>query len=133
MDNFEKILEYFDHWNELKKDLHFNKQRPYFKEREVWWASMGHNLGDEENGKNERFERPVLIVRGFYNHLFLALPLSTQPKKGNYYYPITGQRIHGIVILSQIKILDAKRLIRKIEMLDELVFIDIIKKFKDLI
>ena len=134
MDKTEKIAEYFDHWNELKKSLHLFKVRPpYFKEREVWWASIGQNLGDEQNGKNEYFERPVLIVKRFYQNIFLGLPLSTKPKKGNYYYSIVGEKIHGIIILSQMKIFDAKRLLRKIEVIDEATFCDIVKRLKDLI
>lgn len=123
---------YFDDWNFVKKEIHFSKERPYFKKREVWWASVGQNIGDEQNGKNIRYERPVLIVQKYYNNLFLALPLSTKVKKGNYYFRIVGEKVDGVVILSQGRIIDAKRLIRKIETVEEDTFSEIVKQYKDL-
>jgi mRNA interferase MazF len=123
----------FDEWNDLKKTLHSNDFRPYFKAREIWWASLGQNIGDEENGKNERFDRPVLIIQKFYNNLLLALPLSTKVKEGSYYFRIRGVKVDGIVILSQSRIIDAKRLIRRIEILDLYTFECIKKKYIDLL
>jgi hypothetical protein len=54
----------FDGWNNVKKkvDTH-NTSSLYFKEREIWWASTGVNIGSESDGKNELFERPVLILK----------------------------------------------------------------------
>ena len=133
MNEFEKVSEYFDHWNGLKKELHFYKKRPYFKEREVWWASIGHNLGDEENGKHEHYERPVLIVKRYYQNMFLYLPLTTKIKDGNYYYRKVVNNKDGVVILSQGRVIDAKRLIRKIETMDEYSFENVVKQYNDLI
>jgi hypothetical protein len=31
----------------------------YFREKEIWWACLGANIGFEQNGKNENFERPI--------------------------------------------------------------------------
>ncbi len=54
----------FDRWNNQKKVIQqLNNQGILFSEREVWWCALGENIGDEENGKNELFERPVLIIR----------------------------------------------------------------------
>ena len=47
------FLKEFDKWNELKKKLH-NSEKPkkfYFREREIWWCSLGLNIGFEEDGK----------------------------------------------------------------------------------
>lgn len=46
----------FDSWNELKKGLE-NTNRLldkefFFHEREIWWTSLGLNLGHEQDGKN---------------------------------------------------------------------------------
>lgn len=35
----------------------------YFKERQIWWASIGQNIGVEANGKNKKYERPVIILK----------------------------------------------------------------------
>ncbi len=42
----------FNNWNSLKQELDKNEKVLFFKEREVWWCSIGLNLGHEENGKN---------------------------------------------------------------------------------
>ena len=58
----EEILKSFIEWTKLKIKIHFRKENVYFKEREIWWASLGMNIGYEENGKNETFERPTLVL-----------------------------------------------------------------------
>ena len=60
----------FDSWNTEKKQLEeFGPDVLIFHEREIWWCSIGVNLGDEQDGKNELFERPVLVVRKFNRKL----------------------------------------------------------------
>jgi mRNA interferase MazF len=63
--------------------------------------------------------RPVLIIRKFNKNIFLAIPLSTKVKPDNPYYieiSLHGQQISAMV--SQIRVLDAKRLHKKIGTLD---------------
>lgn len=101
----------FDTWNKKKKELSDGK-RVYFKKGDIWYASIGKNIGDEEDGKNIFFERPILIIRKFNNNVFLGLPLTTnEVKEGKYYHKLisfTG----STVILSQVRLFDAKRLLR---------------------
>ena len=52
--------------------------RVLFKEGEVWWCSVGLNVGEEEFGKGERFVRPVLIFKKFTQNSFLGIPLTGQ-------------------------------------------------------
>ena len=53
-------------WNILKTNINSVPNAPLaYKERDVWWVSLGHNIGDEEDGKGNSFSRPVLIVKGF--------------------------------------------------------------------
>ena len=33
-----------------------------FKERDIFWVSIGQNIGYEQNGKSDIFSRPVLIL-----------------------------------------------------------------------
>ena len=108
----------FDNWNKEKKNLEdVGHTELFFHEREIWWASIGINLGDEQDGKNDLYERPVLVLRKFNRKLAWILPMSTQDKKGTYYYPLKhGEKIFTI-ILSQLKLVSVKRfrrLIRKI-------------------
>lgn len=103
----------FDNWNVRKKQLS-NARRVYFHKGDVWFASVGKNIGDEEDGKHSTFERPILIVRKFNNNIFLGVPLtSNEYKEGKYYHKLIS--FYGsTVILSQVRLFDAKRLLRLI-------------------
>jgi len=37
----------FDKWNMKKKKLDKNKRDLLFKEGEIWWCSLGVNIGEE--------------------------------------------------------------------------------------
>lgn len=123
----------FDKWNELKKEIDvLNKpENFYFQEREIWWCSLGVNVGFEEDGKNDNFERPVLIIRKFNKYVLWILPLTRSRKTGDYYFLITqGDEDDSVVILSQIRLISSKRLLRKMRMMDEAEFKDIKDKVK---
>ena len=70
----------FDGWNPIKKSLDDTKSTPTFKEREIWWCSVGINIGHESDGKNELYHRPVLIIRKFSKRLFWGIPTTSQNK-----------------------------------------------------
>ena len=123
----------FNQWNELKKTIQDKDFRPFFKIREIWWASIGQNIGDEQYGKNEYFERPVLIIARFYRNLALVLPISSKVKNGSYYYPLRCEKITGVVILSQSRVIDVKRLLRRVETLNIEEYNEIICKYKKLL
>ena len=100
----------FDTWNEQKKSIHNIQQCPMFKEREVWWCSLGANVGDEQNGKGSSFTRPVLVLKKFNRNLFLGVPMSTKIKDNKFYHRISFREKEQSALLSQIKVIDAKRL-----------------------
>lgn len=123
----------FDDWNELKKKSNTKKLVPLFAEREVWWCSLGVNIGFEEDGKGGDYLRPVLIVRKFNKHVFYAIPITSKKKQNHFHYLIVAGKINGSVILSQMKLIDAKRLFYKMGKIDENDFFEITKKLKALI
>lgn len=126
------FLKDFDKWNEVKKKLHIRKEDILFHEREIWWCAVGINIGFEENGKNDLFERPVLIVRKFNKYVLWVLPLTRSQKTGGYYYRITqGDEDDSVVILSQLRLISSKRLLRKMRMLKISEFKEIRDKVKD--
>ncbi len=86
---------------------------PIFKEREVWWCSIGANIGDEEDGKNEFFSRPVLVVRKFNKKIFWGVPLSTQIKDNPNYCKIFFKDKIQCAMLTQLRLFDRKRLTKK--------------------
>lgn len=131
----EKILRWFSEWAKLKPHIHFSDRQNIFpKRREIWWASIGQNIGVEVNGKNKQFERPVLIVRVFNADFVLAVSISSQEKKGEYYYPFTnpaGEK--NVVVLSEIRAISSKRLVRIVGEMGSADFSAIIARLKQMI
>ncbi|MCE3233454.1 MAG: hypothetical protein K0R98_1711 [Rickettsiaceae bacterium] len=124
----------FDSWNNLKKASNLRESGVPFKEREVWWCRLGVNVGDEEDGKGQFFLRPVLIIRKFNSRLFIGLPFSTAIKEHNYfYYKFEFKGREQSVILSQIRLLDSKRLWNKMGSVGKEEFNNIKEKAKELI
>ena len=109
-----KSEEVFNNWNEQKQRSHFDKQRPFFHEQEVWFCALGANIGFEQDGKGEGFLRPVLILKKFNNAIFWALPMTKNIKQGIYYVTVSfKENNQSSLILSQIRLVDAKRLVYK--------------------
>lgn len=123
----------FLQWHEMKRNLESLDRRVYFRGREIWWCSLGENLGAEQDGKHERFERPVLVIRKFNKDLFWGVPLTSTRKESRFYFPI---EIHGTsrsVILSQLKTMSSKRLTRRLAKVHPRIFQQIIQGFLSLI
>ncbi len=59
------VIKKFIAWTKLKIKIYISERVIYFREGEIWWASLGANIGYEEDGKNENFERPILIFKKF--------------------------------------------------------------------
>jgi len=120
------MLKRFDEWNETKKELEIYAYPPYFKRREIWWCHLGANIGYEQDGKGKDFSRPVLILNSYNRNIFTAVPLSSKIKSDNFYYKeVIYNKKRYSVIISQIRLLDSKRLIRKIATLDRQQFEDV--------
>ncbi len=107
----------FDTWNYLKKNIDLQEVAPdrFPKESEVWMASLGKNIGYEQNGSGDAFSRPILIVKKFNNHMFWVVPLSTKQKSLDFYFNYTDpNNQHVSAILAQMKLCSIKRLKRKL-------------------
>jgi mRNA interferase MazF len=114
-----KYIKNFDGWNVKKKEADSNGSKPpLFKERDVWWLSVGVNVGFEEDGKHGNFARPVLIIRKFNRYLFMGLPMSTKIKENKYYFKVTLQGKTVSVLISQLRAFSSKRLWYKLGELD---------------
>lgn len=123
----------FDSWNNQKKrlDRHVRSYSLFFHEREVWWCSLGLNVGVEADGKNEYFERPVLIIRKFNGEMLWVLPMTSKQKIGIYYMKISHDQRDSWVCLFQIRTVSTKRLLRKIGMISESEFKQVSRKIID--
>lgn len=125
-----RIIELFVSWTKLKFRIHSQQKRIFFKEREIWWASLGMNVGYEQNGKHETFERPVLVIKKFNNDLLWILPMTRKKKEGIYYVETMYKERYSYIILSQLRTISAKRLLRKVRTLPEKEFKQIRRKIK---
>jgi mRNA interferase MazF len=124
----------FDKWNLEKKSIHSNQEFPFYNEREIWWCSLGVNVGFEQDGTGQKFDRPVLVIKGFNKNTFLCVGLTGKKKIGKYYFYLG--KIEGrdsTAVLSQIRVIDTKRLIRKIETLEDKTFQELMKSVKKMI
>ena len=102
-------------WHTEKANLQENKTRPGFYEREVWFCSMGTNIGYEQDGRGSKFLRPVVVIKKFNKEILWAIPLTTKEKQGKYYFTFAlGEGGLSTAILSQLRLIDAKRLEYKI-------------------
>ena len=123
----------FNHWNNLKQKLDDKQNAPAFKQRDVWWCHLGINVGDEENGKNKVYSRPILIIKKFNNRIFWGVPLTTQIKEKHYYHKIHFKDKEQCVMVSQLRLWDAKRLTTRLGRLTGNQFEDIKKIISDLL
>ena len=99
----------------------------------VYWCSLGENIGFEQNGKGEDFRRPVLILKKFNNSIFWGVPLSTKNKDNKYYVKVLLKDLEQSALISQLRILDTKRLDKKIGYISKIDHIKIILKITDIL
>ncbi len=105
----------FNGWNVCKKKTDAASGRVFFHEREVWWCVSGINVGFEQNGRGKQYARPILVFKKFNNEICWALPLTTKQKEGKFYAAIKLEDgVYRKAILSQLRLMDAKRFIHKI-------------------
>ena len=113
----EEIVNRFVAWIRIKTRIHLSDKLVYFREGEIWWVNLGANVGHEEEGKNDNFERQILVLKKFNEHLLWAIPLTTKTKEDNpYYYQYELGGKEYAAILPQLRMLSSKRLIRRIGM-----------------
>lgn len=138
MDEYSKD---FDKWNVSKKLINENDRQVFGYPREVWWCSLGVNVGAEIDGKNENFERPVIIMKVYNKETMFVLPTTGRAREDKFHMPIeidaidqkTGEAYRKTVYikLTQARVISNKRLMRKVDVISEEDFIRIQNAFKD--
>lgn len=121
----------FDGWNRYKKQIDIKNKVIYCHTREIWWSSLGINVGIETNGKNKNFERPVLVLKVYNKNNIVILPLTTKIKDDKYHYKIKADNKIMYLKLTQVRTIDTKRLLRKIDILPKQIFRSILKIWKN--
>jgi mRNA interferase MazF len=101
----------FTKWIEVKERLHGNQARPpLVSERDIWWVSVGENVGSEVNGKSSLFSRPVIIFKKLAHGFYFVIPTTTQKKTGTWYVEFTYQGKIMTGCLHQARSIDYRRL-----------------------
>ena len=118
----------FDRWNRSKKKINAADARPFYHAREIWWCAVGVNIGNELDGTGNEHDRPVLILRPFNAETFFGVSLIGHLRTGRYYFPFgkVDDR-EAVANLSQARLFDTKRLIRKIGTIDDRTFRELAK------
>lgn len=130
----DKVKSIFE-WHKIKIKIQLSEERKdmYFYEKDVWWASLGVNIGHEEDGKNKKFGRPVLIFKKFNRHLVLVIPLTSKIKIGKfYYYKFACSKSEFIsAMICQVRLISSKRLFRKMGVINNNDYIEIKNRIKN--
>ena len=112
----------FDTWNTAKKKIHTSRA-PFAHAREIWWCSLGVNVGFEQDWTGSNYDRPAAILKSLSRETCLVIPLTTSAHA----HPL--RLSVGIVegkearaVLSQMRVVDTKRLVRKVGVLEKGVF-----------
>ncbi len=106
----------FQKWHSKKTKIHNEQNRVFFKEREIWFSHVGENVGFEQDGRGEEFLRPVIVLKKFNQETFWSMPLTRSVKPNNsYHFTFSFRRDELIAAnISQLRLLDAKRMKYKI-------------------
>ncbi|AHB41819.1 hypothetical protein P148_SR1C00001G1040 [candidate division SR1 bacterium RAAC1_SR1_1] len=125
--------ELFDIWGKQKFIIDKEISPVFFKERDMFFIKMGQNIRFEQNGKGWEFVRPVVIIKKFNNDVFWGVALSTKIKDGLYYYCFDANGAKQCAIISQFRLYDKNRLIKKIGMIPIKDFFQLKQKIKNLL
>lgn len=112
-------MENYDEWNNLKKKISNKNIKILFKEGDIWWMSLGLNIGEEMYGKDYNFSRPVIVFKKLTSKTCIVLPLSTKQKQGTWYFSLKIQDKIQTISLHQIRFVSVKRFIKKIAQIPE--------------
>ena len=86
---------------------------------DIWWASLGENVGSEINGKSEKFTRPVVIYKKLAHGFYAVLPTTTKVREGSWYVHVRHLGVDEYVCLHQVRTIDYRRLYSKLGQLDD--------------
>jgi mRNA interferase MazF len=116
MNKTTELIQLID-WNAVQARMQISVQSQFPVRKQIWWASIGQNIGVEVNGKNNRFERPVLVLYAFNSHSLLVAPLTSTTDKHRFLIKFEHCGKIESVNISQLRTLSGKRFIKKISIM----------------
>lgn len=123
----------FHDWNKKKIKIDENQTFNHPKEKEIWWCSVGMNVGSEVYGKGHDYTRPVLVINAEGSESFIGIPLTSNIKNKKYSCIIkTDDGVLHTVLAYQIRSFDKRRLTERKYILSNEEYSKIEKYFKKL-
>lgn len=114
------MLKQFVQWISLKQTLHrANHRPPHVSEGDIWWASIGENVGSEINGKSKLFSRPVIVIKKLAHGFYFVIPTTTQSRSGSWFVTFRQHEQERVACLHQARAIDYRRLSSKVGTLDD--------------
>lgn len=109
----------FFEWFGVKERLHYiDHSPPLVSERDIWWTSIGENVGSEINGKSDLFSRPVIVLKKLSHGFYFVIPTTTQVREGSWYVPFRQQGKDMLACLHQARAIDFRRLSSRLGKVD---------------
>ena len=101
----------FEEWINLKGKLHGkNNDPPRVKKGDIWWTSIGENIGFEINGKSQLFTRPVIILKKMMYGLYFVIPTTTKIKNRPWLVPFRHRSLDMVACIHHARPIDYRRL-----------------------
>jgi len=100
----------YDNWNKLKKELNNKRDIIKFSAGNIYFVSIGQNIGHESYGKKDLFLRPVLVYKKLSRTTFLGIPLTSKIKEGSYYFSFNYKKgVTSTAMFNQMRVFDIRR------------------------
>lgn len=105
----------FFEWITLKAKLDSNECKPpYVNEGDIWWCSVGENVGSEIGGKSDLFSRPVVILKKLSHGFYFVVPTTTRTREGTWFVGFSHRGIIMNACLHQSRAIDYRRFYSKL-------------------
>lgn len=131
-DEEKELIRRLREWNEVKIKLNLSAGRQNIREGQIYWASVGQNIGEEMYGKSSTYTRPVLVFKKLSKSRFMGIPLTSQDHEGSWYVPFMHDDKKQVAVVGQAKVMSTKRLFNEIGEIDDADMKRIEEGFKDL-
>ncbi len=110
----------FDNWSKKKKSIDARDIFSHPQEKEIWWSSIGINIGSEVYGKGKDSTRPVLVINAEGSESFIGIPLTSKVKNRKYSCIIkTDDGVLHTALVYQTRSFDKRRLTTRKYVLSE--------------
>jgi mRNA-degrading endonuclease toxin of MazEF toxin-antitoxin module len=118
----------FWEWHGQKSNIDNKDRISFFNEKDVWFTSLGANIGFEQDGKGSEFLRPIVVLKKFNHETLWGIPLTSKTKSGLYYFTFEHNNRSSTANISQLRLIDSKRLKYKMGTISEDDFVKIKKR-----